>query len=96
MFGNGIGLNDSLAAFQFAVTVLAGPGMVLPLCGMVTVAQRADATIDRIERLNSDSLDRALVQRRPQQQQPEVSQVARPASSAYDEPQSWGGSTMAA
>ena len=68
---------------------------------MVTVAQRADATIDRIERLNSDSLDRVLVERRPQQQQrqqPEVSQhpAARPASSNYDEPQSWGGSTMAA
>ena len=112
-------MNEPLGALQFTATVLSGPGIILPLYGMLFVAQRADATMDRIVRLSSESLDRVLVVQEPGQghqhrsgrRRPEVARVdssivggggertavgtARPTSSVYSEPLSWGGSTVA-
>ena len=66
---------------------------MLPLGGIVTVAKRADASMDRVERLTSDSLDQVLVGSNPNMNMEQAPAPPRPASSNYDDPESWGGST---
>ena len=90
----GKGSHASLAAVQFTAILLAGVGVVLPLGGIVTVAKQADASMERVQRLTSDSLDQVLVRPRSDlnmEQAPDP--PPRSASSNYDDPESWGGST---
>lgn len=90
---SGKDFHASLSAVQFTAILFAGIGVVLPLGGMVTIAQQADASMERVERLTSDSLHQVLVGRRSNLNMEETHPPARPASSNYDDPESWGGST---
>ena len=99
--GGTANVSQSLSAVQFTAVLLGGVGVVLPLGGMVGVAKQADASMDRVQRLTSDSLDQVLVGGRGNNNNNNNSELnmeqthpqPRPASSNYDDPESWGGST---